>query len=203
MMTLHWSPRSPFVRKVTIAAHELGLADRIQTVRTVAAMLKPARDLMPYNPLAKIPTLVLENGTVLYDSHVICEYLDALAGGGRIIPQSGTARWEELRLHALADGFLDLLILWRNERAREAPLQEALDAFQLKTDAVLAAVEKEAEAISARPVGLAQITMGIVGDYMDFRFPEIAWHDRCPRFRAWQQGIAARPSFRANPIVDA
>jgi glutathione S-transferase len=203
MMKLHWSPRSPFVRKVMVAAHELGLADRIETRRTVAAMLKPARDLMPDNPLAKIPTLVLEDGTVLYDSAVIVEYLDSLAGGGKLIPREGPARWTELRRHALANGFLDLLILWRNERAKEAPLPELIDAFRLKTDAVLAALEAEAEAIAAAPLGIAQITVAIAGDYMDFRFPEIGWRPRCPKLSAWQSGLAERPSMRATPIVDA
>jgi glutathione S-transferase len=203
MMKLHWSPRSPFVRKVMVAAHELGLVDRIETRRTVAAMLRPARDLMPDNPLAKIPTLVLEDGTVLYDSAVIVEYLDSLAGGGRLIPRDGPARWTELRRHALANGFLDLLILWRNERAKAEPLPELVDAFALKTDAVLAALEAEAEAIAAAPLGIAQITVAIAGDYMDFRFPEIGWRSRCPRLSAWQLSFAERPSMRATPIVDA
>jgi glutathione S-transferase len=203
MMKLHWSPRSPFVRKVMVAAHELGLVDRIETRRTVAAMLKPARDLMPDNPLAKIPTLVLEDETVLYDSAVIVEYLDSLVGGGRLIPRAGPARWTELRRHALANGFLDLLILWRNERAKAEPMPELIDAFRLKTDAVLAALETEAKAIAAAPLGIAQITVAIAGDYMDFRFPEIGWRPRCPTLSAWQQVFAERASMRATPIVDA
>ncbi|MFZ0238946.1 MAG: glutathione S-transferase N-terminal domain-containing protein, partial [Xanthobacteraceae bacterium] len=79
-MKLHWSPRSPFVRKVMIVAHERGLIDRLNCVRTVAAMITPHAELMLDNPLSKIPTLVLDDGTVLYDSPVICEYLDALDG---------------------------------------------------------------------------------------------------------------------------
>lgn len=203
MMKLHWSPRSPFVRKVMVAAHELDLADRIRTVRTVVAMTKPARELLPENPLGKIPTLVLEDGTILYDSAVIIEYLDSLAGGGRLIPASGPARWQELRRHALAHGFLDLLILWRNEREKEAPLPALLDAFKLKTDAILPAMEAEIDTIAAGPVGLAQITFAIVGGYLDFRFPDLRWRDRCPRFSAWEQRFAERPSMRATAIVDA
>ena len=201
-MKLHWSPRSPFVRKVMVAAHELGLADRIATTRTVAAMLKPARDLMPENPLAKIPTLVLEDGTILYDSHVICEYLDHLAGGGRLIPPAGPARWSELQRHALANGFLDILILWRNERDRPQVLPALVDAFTLKAEAVLETMEKDLDGLAAGPVGLAQITTAIAGDYMDFRFPQLNWRDRAPRLSAWQKAIAARPSFLANPVVD-
>ncbi|WP_240790965.1 glutathione S-transferase family protein [Roseomonas sp. AR75] len=202
-MTLHWSPRSPFVRKVMVAALELGLADRIRTIRTVVAMRKPARELLPDNPLGKIPTLVLADGSTLYDSQVIIEYLDSLAGGGTLIPLGGDARWLELRRHALLDGFLDLLILWRNERDRPHPLPDLIDAFALKADAVLAAVESEIGAIAAGPVGLAQITAAIAGAYMDFRFADLGWRDRCPRFSAWQQGFARRPSMLATPIVDA
>src|SRR3954453_24034953 len=77
-MKLHWSPRSPFVRKVMITAHELGLVDRINCVRTVAAATKPHAELMEDNPLSKIPTLVLDDGTVIFDSPLICEYPDCL-----------------------------------------------------------------------------------------------------------------------------
>ncbi|WP_233256120.1 glutathione S-transferase family protein [Falsiroseomonas bella] len=203
MMKLHWSPRSPYVRKVMVAAHELGLADRIRTVRTVVAMRKPARELLPENPLGKIPTLVLQDGTILYDSQVIIEYLDSLAGGGKLIPAGGAARWQELRRHALLDGFLDLLILWRNERDRPQPLPDLIEAFALKTDAVLPAIEAEIEAIAAAPLGLAQITAAVAGAYMDFRFGDLGWRARCPRFSAWQEGFARRPSMISTPIVDA
>jgi len=171
-------------------------------VRTVVAMTKPALALLPENPLGKIPTLVLEDGTVLYDSVVIVDYLDSLAGGGRLIPAAGPARWQELRRHALANGFLDMLILWRNERDKPQPLPALIDAFTIKTDAVLPAMEAEIEAIAAAPLGLAQIIFAIVGAYMDFRFPELGWRERCPNFSAWQQGFADRPSMRATTVAE-
>jgi glutathione S-transferase len=201
MMKLHWSPRSPFVRKVMVAAHELGVQDRIATLRTVVAMDKVAPALLPDNPLGKIPTLVLEDGTVLYDSLVIIEYLDTLAGH-RLIPREGPARFTELRRHALATGFLDLLILWRAERAKPAPPPALLDAFATKADSALRAIEAEIGAIAADPVGIAQITLAIAGDYLDFRFADLGWRDRAPRFAAWQAGFRERPSMRANPVVD-
>jgi glutathione S-transferase len=203
MMKLHWSPRSPFVRVVMVAAHELGLVDHIATVRTVVAMLRPARELLPENPLGKIPTLVLEDGTILYDSRVIVEYLDSLSGGGRLIPAAGPSRFTELRRHALANGFLDLLILWRNERDRAQPAQALLDAFALKTDAVLHALEDEIDAIAEGPAGLAQITIAVAGAYMDFRFADLGWRARSPKLAAWQRRFADRPSMRATTIVDA
>jgi glutathione S-transferase len=202
MMKLHWSPRSPFVRKVMVAAHELGVVDRITTVRTVVAMDKVAPELLPDNPLGKIPTLVLEDGTVLYDSAVIIEYLDSLGGGGRMVPAAGPARFTELRRHALATGFLDLLILWRSERAKEAPPAALLDAFATKADSALRAIDAEIGAIAATPVGIAQITFAIAGDYMDFRFADLGWRDRAPRYAAWQARFRERPSMLATPVVD-
>ena len=91
-MKLHWSPRSPYVRKVMMTAHELGVADRIEIVRSAAAMTQPNATLMVDNPLSKIPTLVMEDGTSLFDSIVICEYLNDLAGGS-LFPREGAARW--------------------------------------------------------------------------------------------------------------
>jgi glutathione S-transferase len=199
-MKLHWSPRSPFVRKVMVAAHELGLVGRLNTVRTVVAMTNPNRDLFEENPLGKIPTLVLDDGTILYDSAVIVEYLDSLAGGGRMIPREGAARWDVLRRHALANGFLDMLILWRNEREKQHPAASWIDGFSIKTDAVLARLEAEVPSDSA---DLASITTAIAGDYMDFRFPDLRWRERCPQLAAWQARFAQRPSMRATAIVDA
>jgi glutathione S-transferase len=201
-MKLRWSPRSPFVRKVMVAAHELGVAERLEIVRTVVAMTRPAHALLAENPLGKIPTLVLGDGTALYDSLVIVEYLDSLAGGGQLIPREGPARVTELRRHALANGFLDLLVLWRNERERTPPLPAPLDAVALKTDAVLPSLEAEIGAVAEGPVGLAQITVAVVCAYMDFRFPRHGWRDRCPRLSAWQRRFAERASMRATEFVD-
>ena len=119
-MKLHWSPRSPFVRKVMVAAHELGLVDRLSLVRTVVAMKTTNKALQADNPLSKLPTLVLDDGTPLYDSVVICEYLDTLHDGPKLFPSDPKAKWTALRRHALGDGLLELLILWRNERERRA-----------------------------------------------------------------------------------
>jgi glutathione S-transferase len=199
-MKLHWSPRSPFVRKVMVAAHELGVVDRLETVRTVVAMTEPNQALLAENPLNKIPTLVLDDGTVLYDSQVICEYFQDLAGGEALIPATGKARWDVLRRHALANGLLDLLILWRNERAKPHPHDKLLAACSVKSAAALARLEEEA---SERPADLGAITTAIAGDYLDFRFPDLRWRERCPRLAAWQARFAQRPSMLATAIVDA
>src|ERR1700728_4349955 len=98
-MKLHWSPRSPFVRKVMVVVHELGLADRITCVRTVAASTKPHAELMQDNPLSKIPTLVFDDGTVIYDSPVICEYFDSIGDEEtpKLFPSAPKARLTALR----------------------------------------------------------------------------------------------------------
>ena len=137
-MKLHWSPRSPFVRKVMIVAHERGLTERITCVRTVAASTKPHAELMADNPLSKIPTLVLDDGAALYDSPVICEYLDALHGAARLFPVQPKARLEALRRQALGDGFLDLLVLLRDERLRPHPSAAHLASAAERRAAVLA-----------------------------------------------------------------
>ena len=136
-MKLHWSPRSPFVRKVMIVAHELGLTDRFDRVRTVAATTRPHPELMHDNPLSKIPTLVLDDGTVLYDSRVICEYLDGLDGGHTMFPADGAARFVALRRQALGDGALDFLLLLRNERERPQPSPVHVAAYSTKKQSVL------------------------------------------------------------------
>ena len=140
-MKLHWSPKSPYVRKVMICARELGLVERLELVRSVAAMLKPNARLMQDNPLSKIPALVLDDGFTLFDSVVICEYLNDL-GQGTLFPLQSTEKWQSLRWHALGDGLLDALILWRNEREREVPLEALIDAFELKTQACAEATRR-------------------------------------------------------------
>jgi glutathione S-transferase len=110
-MKLLWSSRSPFVRKVMVAAHETGLAGRIRTERVVVAANKPNADVMALNPLNKIPTLVLEEGNGLHDSRVICEYLDELHDGPKLFPSDRAARWPVLRRQALGDGLMEVNVL--------------------------------------------------------------------------------------------
>src|SRR5580658_7296736 len=146
-MKLHWSPRSPFVRKVMVVVHELGLADRITCVRTVAATSKPHAELMKDNPLSKIPTLVLGDGTVIYDSPVISEYLDALDGTPKLFPGEPKARLEALRRQALGDGFLDLLVLLRDDRMRAHPSEVHLASAAVRKVAILENLEADAPAL--------------------------------------------------------
>src|SRR5277367_1155123 len=144
-MKLRHNPASPFVRKVMIVAHELGLAGKIELLDTVVNPVTTNATLAGENPLMKIPTLVTDDGEILFDSPVICEYLDSLAGGGRVFP-AGKARWAALRQQALGDGILDALILCRYEIAarpedkRHAPWT---DGQMKKAHQGLVALERE------------------------------------------------------------
>ncbi|MCC6777353.1 MAG: glutathione S-transferase [Hyphomicrobiales bacterium] len=201
-MKLHWSPRSPFVRKVLVVAHEIGVADRLDHVRTVVASTQPNISLMQENPLSKIPTLVLDDGSVLYDSPVICEYLDQLHAGAKLLPSALPARMTALRRQALGDGFLDLLLLWRNERERAHPSQAHLASYAAKHAAVLGALDGEAAALAATPFSIGHIAIGCALSYLDFRFADEDWRSRHPRAAAWHATFAQRPSVRATEPVD-
>jgi glutathione S-transferase len=201
-MKLHWSPRSPFVRKVMIVVHELGLADRVTCTRTVVATTRPHLPLMEENPLSKIPTLVLNDGTVLYDSPVICEYLDSLHAGPKLVPADGRGRMTALRRQALGDGFLDFLLLLRNERERAHPSQVHLSAYATKKQAVLAALDKEADDLAASPFGIGHIAIGCALSYLDFRFADEDWRTDHPGIARWHREFCGRPSVRATEPVD-
>jgi len=201
-MKLHWSPRSPFVRKVMIVAHELGLAERIAHVRTVAAMAKPHAELMTDNPLSKIPTLVLDDGTVIYDSPVICEYLDTLAAPPMLFPAAPVARFTALRRQALGDGFLEMMVLLRDERMRSPPSDRHIASTAVRKAAVLQALEAEAAALSATPFGIGHIAIGCALSYLDFRFADEDWRTSHPSLADWHGAFAARPSVRATEPVD-
>ncbi len=203
-MKLHWSSRSPYVRKVMVFAHECGLAGRIECIRTVVAMTKPNIDLLRTNPLGKIPTLVLDDGSALYDSTVICEYLDSLHDGRKLFPQSGAARWTALRRHALGNNLIDNLMLWRNEmtrpQARQSP--EMLAAFELKVRNAVAALDGEAVALAAAPLDIGHVALGSALSYADFRFAQLGWRANHDRIAGWFETFAKRPSMANTAHVD-
>jgi glutathione S-transferase len=201
-MKLHWSPRSPFVRKVMIVAHEHGIVDRITCVRTVAATAKPHVELMKDNPLSKIPVLVLDDGTVLYDSPVICEYFDGLEGTRKLFPRSGKARLTALRRQALGDGFLDMMVLLRDERLRAAPSAQHIASTAARKAAILESLERETEDLIRSPFGIGHIAIGCALSYLDFRFGDEDWRKGHLRLANWHAGFSARPSVRATVPVD-
>ncbi len=194
-MKLHWSPKSPYVRKVMICAHELECLDEITLTRSVTAMLSPNPAIMLDNPLNKIPTLVLDNGQALFDSRVICEYLNA-RHSGNLFPSEEALRWKALRWQAFGDGLLDALILWRNERERAQPLDALIAAFEFKVHASLAQLDKEAAALWAHSFSIGSISIACALGYLDFRFAKLEWRTHAPHLRDWFEDISLRPSLQ-------
>ena len=197
MLTLRSSPASPFGRKVKISMIELGLTDKIEIV--VADTTNPTDPLRKQNPLGKIPTLVLEDGSSLFDSRVIVDYLDHLAGGGRIIP-AGAERFAQLRLQALADGICDAALLQVYEvRFRAAEMRHAgwVENQQGKIDRALATLEAEPPAFADRP-RIGEIALACALGYLDLRH-EGKWRAAHPRLVAWLDAFAAKvPAFEAT-----
>lgn len=203
-MKLHWSGRSPFVRKVMVAAHEVGLATKLTLVRSPVAMHEPNRELMRDNPLSRIPTLVLEDGMVLTDSGLICEYLDRLDGRHRLFPAEPKARLDAQRRHALGTGFIEVSVLRRNEmnRVPERRSSPHLAAYEAKFAATLAAFEAEAPVLAAKPLDIGHVTIGCALSYLDFRFADEPWRTGRPQLARWHEGFAARPSMLATVPVE-
>jgi len=203
MMKLHWSPRSPYVRKVMIVAHELGLADRLETVRTVVGGTQPHLELMRENPLGKIPTLVLQDGTIIYDSPVVCEYLDTLHDGPKLFPD-WPHRLVAMRRHALGDGMLDIALASLGERFRpkERQSEPHMTLWAAKLRCCIDALEQDAAALATDRWSIGHIAIGNALSYLDFRFGDLSWRDGHPRLAAWHAAFDARPSVVANPPVD-
>ncbi len=197
-MQLYSSPASPFARKVRVSAHELGLDARLQLINITLSPVNPHAGLRTHNPLGKIPALVSDSGETLYDSPVICEYLDALAGGGRLIPTAAAARWTALRRQALADGLTDATVLVRYEQAvRPAALrwQDWIEGQFLKVRTALDALEQED---LEGPFDIGAVSLACALGYLDFRFAEERWRETRPRLAAWYDAVSQRPSLLAT-----
>lgn len=195
-MKLHYSPTSPFVRKVLVAAMERGLAGQIE--RIDANPWDPADPLPASNPLGKVPVLTTDDGQLLFDSFVICSYLDGLGAAPPMIPEAPEARLAVLRRHAAADGILDAAVLRLIEKARRpAELRWAdWEASQkAKVERSLDLLESEAGALG-EPLTLDQVTLGCALGYLDFRFAEEDWRGPHPQLAAWYADFGARAAMR-------
>ncbi len=198
MMKLYLNPASPFARKVRISALELALAERIELIEVSLSPVQPHHGLRSHNPLGKIPALLTEANEALYDSPVICEYLDALAGGDRLWPAAGAARWRALRRQALADGLAEAAILMRYElviRPEALRWSEWLDDQRLKVRTALDALE--AEPLDG-PFDIGAISIVCALEYLEFRFPEERWREGRPQLAAWHERLRRRPSVAST-----
>ena len=199
-MKLYWSKASPYVRKVMVVAHECGLAAEIERDDIMVAMSEANPRLLPDNPLSQIPTLVLDDGTTLHDSRVICEYLDTLRNGERLFPPAGPARWDALKRQALGDGMLDALIVWRQERLKPSvhQTQAWLDTFALKVATTLDQLDATVAMFADRRFDIGYVALGCALGYIDFRFADLAWRATRPALAEWHAAFESRPSARAT-----
>jgi glutathione S-transferase len=203
-LTLLYQSHSPYARKVLVSAHELGLADSIAVVHHETSPTNRNDAVFAANPLGKVPVLLTPDAGALFDSVVICDYLDRLGGAGRLIPREGPARYQALRLQALAQGLCDagIALRWETVRRPEAlrypPLAQGqamklLEAYEhLETQ-----VEFGAQA-SAGQVTIGQIALATALAWLEFR--DLPGFRKCaPRLTAWYDDFSQRPSMRATP----
>jgi glutathione S-transferase len=197
-MILRALPHSPYVRKVRVSAHELGLA--LECVE--AHVFDPATPLLAENPLGKVPALVRDDGSALYDSTVICQFLDTLHSGARLFPPEGEALWQALRRNALGDG-LGQAATW-NIRERYRPEGERSSRYQAyyerTIDRSFAALEAEASALAAQ-FGIGEISIACAISYVDFRYPDRGWRSAAPKLGGWYDEVRRRPSMRATELA--
>ncbi len=196
-MKLRFSPTSPYVRKVCVLASERGLEDRIERILTDTR--DPANDLSETKPLGKVPTLILDDGTALYDSPVICEYLDSLHDDEPLIP-AGLARWTALRQQALADGILDAAILRMLETVRRPEALRWDSWIKLQRGKIVTALDalERDEGDLGGALTLGQIAVACALGYLDFRFAADNWRAERPGLAAWYEGFAKRPSMQSS-----
>jgi glutathione S-transferase len=201
-MKLLSATATPYGRKVEIAAIEKGLIERIEVVPVSTAPSAPHAGLARENPLIKIPTLVLDDGRALYDSLVICDYLDTLHAKAKLIPQSGARRWEVLTLHALGSGMCDAALLCRYEQVLRPDafrwpewIADQMKKVESGLDWLEANVQAAGDAAGA-DVDLGQISVGCALGYLDFRFGYIGWRTSRPRLAAWFAEFSKRASIQ-------
>jgi glutathione S-transferase len=199
-MKLTFSPASPFARKVRIAAIELGLIDSIEFVPTTVVPGTPNDEYSKIHPLKKLPALILDNGEVLVDSYVIVEYLDELAGGGKLVPASGAVRWKVRSDHSLLQGMLDSMLLCRYEnvvRPEALRWKAWSDDHWNRAWKGMARFEQQTEMLS-RPLDISQIALTCVLGYADFRFADSGWRTAYPKLDAFHQRMLERPSVKIS-----
>lgn len=198
-MKIYFSPASPFVRKCLVAADELGVAEKIERLPSAAHPVHRDSQIVASNPLGQVPTFFLDDGTVLYDSRVICEYLDSRFGP-RLIPEPGAERWARLTEQSLADGMLGGALLARYETAvRPEALRwsEWAEGQLAKVRSGLHWLEQEAPGFGER-VDIGTLSFGCALGYLDFRFPAFDWRAGSPEVARWFERFNARPSMQAT-----
>jgi glutathione S-transferase len=196
-MQLFYSVTSPYARKVRVMAMEKGLAEGIELVHCNPHV--PDKRLLDVNPMSRIPTLVREGGIPLFDSPVICEWLDGLGVGPALIPRAGEGRWVVLRGQALADGMMDDAVIVVLERKRPES-QQSPEQIEARVAALQRCADLMESAVMAFPgdLSLAHIAAGCALGYLDFRLPELDWRGDRTRLAEWFEAFSGRPSMAAT-----
>jgi len=197
---LYYAPLSPFARKARVIALETGLDRDIEAIQVTVSPVNPNADLARDNPLIKVPTLVTAEGSALFDSRVICEYLDTLHSGRKFFPAAGEARWQALRQQALCDGIMDAAVLCRYEaaiRPQQYQWSEWRSGQLGKITRGLTVLEHEGAALEGE-LTIGSVTAVCALAYLDFRLPEIKWRNAAPGLAAWFEKMSKRPSFEAT-----
>ncbi|MGI3170153.1 glutathione S-transferase [Pseudooceanicola sp. C21-150M6] len=197
-MKLIYSPASPFARKVAVTIAECGLGAQVEFVSVATTPVKTDPQLKAANPLGKLPALVREDGPAIYDSRVICRYLNDL-GGGTLYPQGRI--WDVLTLEATADGIMEagiLMVYERRVRPEDKVFDDWIEAQWGKAMSAIQAVNDRWMAQLAGPVDAAQIAVGCALGYMDFRMGDRGWRTSCPELAAWYEDFAKRPSMAGS-----
>lgn len=198
-MLLHWSPRSPFVHKVMVALEETGLRPQVDLTRSVVPTLDPEHAIYLVNPLGQIPTLVLDDGKVLYDSLVISCYLDEICGAEVLLPRDAGKRIDTLRRHALGNGLIEAMVAWVIERYIPAEKQMATRSqhYAIKLAKTLALLEADADLRNPSRFDLGDIAMATALAYINFRKLLPGWADQYPKAAEWFAQASLRPSMVA------
>lgn len=199
-MQLYFSQTSPYVRKVMVIAHETGQIDSIKKIPAAAHPIDRDPNIVAVNPSGKVPTAIGDGDQPLYDSRVICQYLDARHNGNKMYPADGPARWDVLCIEALADSLLDAAILVRYEnhvRPESLRWQDWSKGQTAKMTAALATMEQRLGTFSGG-VDAASIAVACALGYLDFRYADMDWRGTHPQLAAWFQEFGARPSMRAT-----
>ncbi len=196
-MRLHYSYASPYVRKVMAVAIETGQEKNLELTARKVSPVSPVAQVNRDNPLGKVPCLVTNDGLALFDSRVICEYLDGLHGGRKMFPAAGPARWTALRRQALGDGILDAGVITRYESFLRPEPHRWPDWIQGQKAKMARALDTlEAEAASfGETVDIGTITIGCALGYLDFRYAAADWRSRRPKLAAWFEQFEKRPSM--------
>jgi len=198
-MRLYYSPASPYARKVRVVAHETGLDKKIEMINVALSPTAPNADVDKHNPVGKIPVLAVK-GIDLFDSPVICEYLDSQHKRRKLLPRKGRDRWVALRQQAMADGLLDAALLARYEgalRPEDKRWTEWTQGQMKKINGVLGQLEAETKSLKGKPT-LGTISVACALGYLDFRFGHHDWRSKHPKLAKWYAAACKTPSLKAT-----